>query len=110
MEEREGLNGSGVTVKGDEVPQSYRVEPRVENPDPCGGSTALPIMVAPATGVKKKRGRPKKYAGDGAIVALSPMPISASIPLTGDYSAWKKSSGRSKKKLKLDFGNPGMVW
>ncbi|KAI3458259.1 hypothetical protein Pfo_014922 [Paulownia fortunei] len=117
MEEKEGLNGSGVTVKGDEAPQSYRVEPRVENSGQYGGSTAPPTPAAPAsvaaptTDVKKKRGRPRKYAADGSIVALSPMPISASIPLTGDYSAWKHSAGRPvdsfKKKQKLEFGSPG---
>ncbi|KAI3471066.1 hypothetical protein Pfo_027729 [Paulownia fortunei] len=117
MEEKEGLNGSGVTVKGDEDSQSYRVEPRVENPDQYGGSTAPPTaaapvsVAAPSTDLKKKRGRPRKYAADGSVVALSPMPISASIPLTGDYSAWKHSTGRpvdsSKKKHKLDFESPG---
>ncbi|KAL0304174.1 UNVERIFIED_CONTAM: AT-hook motif nuclear-localized protein 4 [Sesamum radiatum] len=119
MEEKEGLNGSGVTVKGDEAPQSYRVEPRVENSGQFGGSTAPPTQAAPvsvappSSEVKKKRGRPRKYGADGSIVALSPMPISASIPFTGDYSAWKQSSGRPvdsfKKKHKLEFGSPGIV-
>ncbi|KAL2248594.1 UNVERIFIED_CONTAM: AT-hook motif nuclear-localized protein 6 [Sesamum indicum] len=120
MEEKEGLNGSGVTVKGDEAPQSFRVEPRVVNPDLSQAGSAVPpspavpvsaAAPAAATEVKKKRGRPRKYAADGSIVALSPMPISASIPLAGDYSAWKHSSGRSfdssKKKHKLDFESPG---
>ncbi|PIN18192.1 hypothetical protein CDL12_09141 [Handroanthus impetiginosus] len=117
MEEKEGLNGAGVTVKGDEAPESYRVEPRVENSGQHSGSTAPPTPAVPVSGVatttemKKKRGRPRKYAADGSIVALSPMPISASIPLTGDYSGWKQSSARPvdsfKKKHKLDFGNPG---
>lgn len=66
----------------------------------------------------KKRGRPRKYGPDGAVIhrpqaaAISPMPISASIPLTGDFPAWKPSRGRSvgsiKKKHKvLDFNSPG---
>ncbi|KAL0299430.1 UNVERIFIED_CONTAM: AT-hook motif nuclear-localized protein 1 [Sesamum radiatum] len=117
MEEKEGLNGSGITVKGDEAPQSYRVEPRVENSSQFGGSTAPPTQAAPvsvappSSELKKKRGRPRKYGADGSIVALSPMPISASIPFTGDYSAWKQSSGRPvdsfKKKHKLEFGSAG---
>ncbi|KAK6145598.1 hypothetical protein DH2020_022418 [Rehmannia glutinosa] len=84
MEEKEGLN---------EAPHSFRVEQRVENPDPFGGSAAPPPATAPATApppseVKKKRGRPRKYAGDSSVVALSPMPISASIPLTGEPMAY----------------------
>ncbi|KAL3647432.1 hypothetical protein CASFOL_008400 [Castilleja foliolosa] len=122
MEDKEGLNGSGVTVKGDEAPQSYRLEPRIENPGAqFVGSAAPPAPAAiaapnaggpPSSEGKKKRGRPRKYAGDGSAVALSPMPISASIPFAGDYpSAWKPSVARpvdsSKKKHKLEFENPG---
>ncbi|XP_073020202.1 AT-hook motif nuclear-localized protein 1-like [Primulina eburnea] len=118
MEEKEGLNGFGVTLKGDEAPQSYMIKPRVENTSQYGcGSTAQPLseaapenVAAPPTGMKK-RGRPRKYAPDGSIVALSPMPISASIPLSGDFSAWKQSGVRKvnsfKKKNKLELGNPG---
>ncbi|KAG8390269.1 hypothetical protein BUALT_Bualt01G0066100 [Buddleja alternifolia] len=110
MDEKEGLNGSGV-------------EPRVENPDPLlkfsGSTAAAPAVAAPASVVaappttegRKKRGRPRKYAGGGSVVALSPMPISASIPLTGDYSAWKQGSGKPvdsfKKKHKLDSQSLG---
>lgn len=119
MEEKEGINGSGVTVRGDEVPQSYRVESRVENSGNFGGSPAAPVpepaptptSTASTADGKKKRGRPRKYAADGSIVALSPMPISASIPLTGDFPTWKKSGSRPvdsiKKKNKLDFANAG---
>ncbi|KAL1558889.1 AT-hook motif nuclear-localized protein 1-like [Salvia divinorum] len=112
MEEKEGINGLGVTVRGDEAHQSYRVEPRVENSSNFVGSATPPPTAAASTGDgKKKRGRPRKYAADGSIVALSPMPISASIPLTGDYPAWKQSGGQPadsfKKKQKLDFANAG---
>ncbi|PIM99701.1 hypothetical protein CDL12_27801 [Handroanthus impetiginosus] len=114
MEEKEGLNGSGVTVKGDEAPQSYRVEPRIENPGSTAPPTAEPpaSAAAPETEVKKKRGRPRKYGPDGSATALSPMPISASIPLTGgEYSAWKQNVDKpvnsSKKKHKLDFESSG---
>ncbi|XP_075501197.1 AT-hook motif nuclear-localized protein 1-like [Primulina tabacum] len=120
MEEKEGLMGSGVAVRGDEAPKSFRVEPMVESSSQFGGSTA-PLaseappasVAAPAAGevMKKKRGRPRKYAPDGSIVALSPMPISASIPLTGDYSAWNQSLGGRvdsfKKKKKSKFESPG---
>ncbi|XP_051142844.1 AT-hook motif nuclear-localized protein 6 [Andrographis paniculata] len=119
MEEKEGINGAGITVKGEEAPPSFRVEPRVENSSQFGGSTAPPVTPAAQTSgdvrtseMKKKRGRPRKYATDGAIVALSPMPISASIPFTGDYS-WKQGAARSadssKKKHKLDFGSAGQM-
>lgn len=76
---------------------------------------APPVAMAASpvsTGSKKKRGRPRKYAPDGSVLALSPMPISASIPLTGDFSAWKQPGrGRPvdsfKKKHKLEFDSPG---
>ncbi|XP_047970519.1 AT-hook motif nuclear-localized protein 1-like [Salvia hispanica] len=114
MEEKEGMNGSGVTLRAGEAPQIGSVEPpRIENSGNILGS-ATPITPAPAAATvdgKKKRGRPRKYAADGSIVALSPMPISASIPLTGDYPGWKQSGGRPvdsfKKKHKLDFANAG---
>lgn len=72
---------------------------------------AMPVAngVAPGTEMKKKRGRPRKYGPDGK--PLSPMPISASIPLSGD--TWKPSKGvsvdlfKKKKKQKLEFGSPG---
>ncbi|KAL3834581.1 hypothetical protein ACJIZ3_009317 [Penstemon smallii] len=117
MEEKEGLNFAGVTIITDEAPQNYRVENSVQ----FGGSNAPPTpaavvnaAAAPSTGLKKKRGRPRKYSGEGgpaAAVALSPMPISASIPLSGDYSAWKQSTSRPvdsfKKKQKLENENSG---
>nr|XP_043616889.1 AT-hook motif nuclear-localized protein 6-like isoform X2 [Erigeron canadensis] len=62
----------------------------------------------------KKRGRPRKYGTDGKPTAtLSPMPISASIPITRDYSSWKHSQGNNKllseikRKQKLEFSSPG---
>ncbi|KAL6530213.1 hypothetical protein OROHE_014566 [Orobanche hederae] len=123
MEDKQGLNGTAVTVKSNEAPQSYRVEPRVENSNSgsqFGGPTNLPPPAStgpppqPSAESKKRRGRPRKYAGDGSIVALSPMPISASIPFTGDYSsAWKQSvSGPAdsfKKKHKLEYESPGRM-
>lgn len=137
MEGKEDTHSSGVT-KGEEVPASCpgaanlfsgSATPPVPVPPvsaPAAGAenasgsatataTAL-VSVTPAgsTEGKKKRGRPRKYGPDGKPrMALSPMPISASIPLTGgDYSGWKNGSGGRpvdsfKKKHKLEFGSPG---
>uniref|UniRef100_A0A5B6ZXC8 AT-hook motif nuclear-localized protein n=1 Tax=Davidia involucrata TaxID=16924 RepID=A0A5B6ZXC8_DAVIN len=121
MDEKEGMNGSGVTAKGEEAPESYRVLARGENPSQLSESTmprpaaaaATPVSLAvPGTGVKKKRGRPRKYGPDGKVtMPLSPMPISASIPLTGEFSAWKHGRGRPidsfKKKRKVEFESSG---
>jgi len=133
MEAEAGINSYGVTTKGEEAPESFRVVPRSETTTQLTGSTmavvaATPVSVAAppssvaappvamaaspvSTGSKKKRGRPRKYAPDGSVLALSPMPISASIPLTGDFSAWKQPGrGRPvdsfKKKHKLEFDSP----
>ncbi|XP_060203444.1 AT-hook motif nuclear-localized protein 6 isoform X2 [Lycium barbarum] len=116
MEEKEGVNSFGVTVKGDEASESYRVAPRIEsnnNEFIISGSfvAATPVSVTEET--KKRRGRPRKYGPDGkvAAVALSPMPISASIPLTADFSPWKNSTSRPvdsiKKKNKFEVETPG---
>lgn len=59
--------------------------------------SAAGVSAGPGTGSdgKKKRGRPRKYTPDGKLaMALSPMPISSSIPLTGEYSAWKRGRGK----------------
>ncbi|XP_041007444.1 AT-hook motif nuclear-localized protein 6-like isoform X2 [Juglans microcarpa x Juglans regia] len=117
MEEKES-SGSGVGVKVDEVPESYRIGPGTENPTQLGGPTmavtaASPVSVAtPGTRMKKKRGRPRKYGPDGAVSqALSPMPISSSIPLTGEFSAWKRGRGRPiesvKKSHKHEYQSSG---
>uniref|UniRef100_M1D280 AT-hook motif nuclear-localized protein n=1 Tax=Solanum tuberosum TaxID=4113 RepID=M1D280_SOLTU len=113
MEEKEGVNSSGVTVKGDEAPESYRVVPRSEsNNIEFSGSIVATTPVNVTEETKKKRGRPRKYGPDGKpAVALSPMPISASIPLAGDFSAWKNSGSRPvdsfKKKNKFEVETPG---
>ncbi|GAB4858726.1 hypothetical protein Ancab_010200 [Ancistrocladus abbreviatus] len=97
MEGKEEIN-FGVTVKGDEAPESYRVASRDENLSHLSGgptmaATPLVSMAVPAMKVKKKRGRPRKYGPDGTVsTALSPMPISASIPFTGDFSGWKHAA------------------
>ncbi|GAB4825995.1 AT-hook motif nuclear-localized protein 1 [Ancistrocladus abbreviatus] len=117
MDGKEEIN-SGVTVKGDETTESYRVASRAENPSHSSGGPTMaampPVsMAVPAMEVRKKRGRPRKYGPDGAVAAaLSPMPISASIPLTGDFSGWKHAARvrpfqTIKKAHKLEFENLG---
>ncbi|WCJ36526.1 AT-hook motif nuclear-localized protein 6 [Euphorbia peplus] len=154
MEAKGELN-SGVTVKGHEAPETYRLAPRTENsfpnpnpnhdpnPNPISNlnpypnsntnpnpnpnpnpnvnsnNTKLgePTVTASPAGLgadgKKKRGRPRKYAPDGSLnTALSPMPISASIPLAGaEFSTWKRGKARSseavKKQHKYDYESRG---
>ncbi|GKV33711.1 hypothetical protein SLEP1_g42178 [Rubroshorea leprosula] len=138
MELKEGLNPA-VALKGDEAPAGYHVAPRIENSTQFGGPTmqaaaalsatgapppatvasvaAPPVsagMSGPGTGseAKKRRGRPRKYGPDGTVaMALSPMPISSSIPLTGEYSAWKRGRGKPvdtiKKSYKYEFESSG---
>lgn len=111
------LASRSVTGKSDGAPESFQVASRSENHSQLSGSTAAtPGSVAgaaPSAEGKKKRGRPRKYGQDGSVaMALSPMPISASIPLTGDYPAWKQSTNRptessKKKKHKFELENSG---
>lgn len=135
MEEREGMNSFGVAEKVGEALESYRVEPivepivepRNETPNQIGGSESAALVPVQAVAVmpatpgsmavagsdgKKKRGRPRKFGLYGSnATTLSPTPISASIPLTGDYSAFNRSTIRPmeplKKKHKLEFENQG---
>ncbi|KAL8535524.1 hypothetical protein ACS0TY_011232 [Phlomoides rotata] len=68
------LSSSGVRVVGSDAPSNYHVAPRPVPENPA----APPVSVA---GVKKKRGRPRKYGPDGSVsMALSPKPISSSAP------------------------------
>ncbi|RDX98662.1 AT-hook motif nuclear-localized protein 6 [Mucuna pruriens] len=105
MEERE-IFSSGHAVKVVEAPQSFHVAldsvqfsgPTVEPPAPV----STPAVTPGSMEGKKKRGRPRKYGPDGKV-ALSPMPISSSIPLTGDFSAWKKGRGKPLESIKKSF-------
>lgn len=118
MEDKEGpLPTTRVTVKRDEAPEGNYVAPRTENHTPYAGPT-MQATAAPTTAnaaapppagseTKKKRGRPRKYAADGSLATtLSPMPISSSIPLSLEYSPWKRGTVRSvetvKKSQKFD--------
>ncbi|GJY21239.1 AT-hook motif nuclear-localized protein 6-like protein [Tanacetum coccineum] len=71
------------------------------------------VSTAPPPGFKKKRGRPRKSDLErNPRVTLSPMPISASIPISGDYTGWKEGSGKlisSVRKQKLEFSTPDAV-
>ncbi|GMJ06577.1 hypothetical protein HRI_004326900 [Hibiscus trionum] len=90
----------GVRVKGYEAPDGYHVAPRAENPTPNAGPIAPPASAA-ASETKKKRGRPRKYAPDGSLaVTLSPMPISSSVPLAGEFPPWKQGRGRRVDSVK----------
>ncbi|XWS37717.1 hypothetical protein CRYUN_Cryun19dG0069000 [Craigia yunnanensis] len=115
MEDKEGPT-PGVTGKRDEAAEGYHVAPRTANRTPYAGptmqATAAPTasVAAPPAGseMKKKRGRPRKYTPDGSLaMALSLVPISSSIPVTGKFSPWKRGRGRSvdtvKKSHKYEF-------
>ncbi|KAE8697534.1 AT-hook motif nuclear-localized protein 1 [Hibiscus syriacus] len=91
----------GVTVIGAEAPSAYQMAPRTKNANQIGGGGSAPVDVSPVsvglTGSieKKKRGRPRKYGPDGTMArALSPMPISSSVPPSaGEFS----NSGGGKR-------------
>ncbi|CAL1405146.1 unnamed protein product [Linum trigynum] len=132
------ISTSGVTVRGDDAPESYRLAPRAEIPNPNPNSAPInsnpvpnnsthfgspPPLVSSSPGsggtlAKKKRGRPRKYGPDGSLnPTLSPMPISASIPLTGGLSSsssWKRGRGRGigsvkkqQQQHRTEYESPG---
>lgn len=119
MEDKEGVNSSEVMVKSNEISENYRMNPSNENVNGFNGAMAAVVpanpmsVAAPSTEGNKKRGRPKKYRPDGSLnTALSPMPISVSIPLSGDFSGWKNNGSRpvesfKKKQQKIELGIPG---
>ncbi|XP_021725306.1 AT-hook motif nuclear-localized protein 6-like [Chenopodium quinoa] len=117
---KEEISSSGVAVKGDEGSQGFCLAARGENPlsqpgAPNMAAASSPVNLAgvpPSSDSRKKRGRPRKYGSDGAAAAaLSPMPISASIPLSGDFSGWKQPRARPlqsiKKAQKVEFESLG---
>ncbi|KAF5743586.1 AT-hook motif nuclear-localized protein 6-like [Tripterygium wilfordii] len=118
MEAKEGMNFE-VALRGEEAPDSYRIVSRAtENPSqlPCPTVAFLvgvAATLAPGTEVvKKKRGRPRKNSADGTVtMALSPMPISSSIPLTGDLSSFPRGRGchidSIKKSHKFEYKTSG---
>ncbi|KAG6579450.1 AT-hook motif nuclear-localized protein 1, partial [Cucurbita argyrosperma subsp. sororia] len=130
MEGRDGGASSGVTVVGSDAPSKYQIAPRTsDSPPQSGGSTLppatqqtstpsasaqVPAQPTAPTGPssvpgKKKRGRPRKYGPDGSVnMALSPKPISSSVPPPViDFSAEKRgkvrpASGVNKTKFEVD--------
>ncbi|PKI49499.1 hypothetical protein CRG98_030116 [Punica granatum] len=102
MEGREGAVSSsgGVTVVGSDAPSDYHVAPRPENPTQAPGSTAGPPPSSLDSSVKKKRGRPRKYAPDGSVATpLSPKPISTAAPPVIDFSAPKRGKVKPSGSL-----------
>lgn len=119
MEEKEGGVDFGFAVKVSQAPESFgMMDSRPENSS-TDGDTPPPqppasVPTAGATDGKKRRGRPRKYGPDGTVApTLSPMPISSSIPLTGEFPGWKRGRGRSvesiKKSRKFEYEIPGKV-
>ncbi|GMI95794.1 hypothetical protein HRI_003248700 [Hibiscus trionum] len=111
---------SGVTVIGAEAPSAYHMAPWTENAGQItGGLLAVdvpPVSVGLASSTeKKKRGKPRKYGPDGTIArALSPMPISSSVPPgTGEFSGGgKQGRGRGivyqiRHHKGMEMGNLG---
>ncbi|KAG1359250.1 AT-hook motif nuclear-localized protein 1 [Cocos nucifera] len=128
MEGREGGTPAGVAVTaavetaGSFPPSAAPTTARAEESSQ-GGATAAAVPAAAAAvvpgpppaavpvgpasvslampGMKKKRGRPRKYGPDGSLLLpLNPMPISASVP-AGEYptvaavgAAMKRGRGR----------------
>lgn len=110
------MSSTGVTVVGSDAPSDYHVAPRTtENPPQVSGSTptlgpqvgvtpppaaartVAAGVVVDTTTVKKKRGRPRKYGPDGSVtsMALSPKPISSSVPPPViDFSSEKRGKVR----------------
>ncbi|KAI4370034.1 hypothetical protein MLD38_018421 [Melastoma candidum] len=114
MEEKSGvITSGGVTVVGSNAPSEYRVAPRPENSaateaapaavdtSPTHVDAGSPAGLPGGFPAKKKRGRPRKYGPDGSVtMALSPRPISSSVPVPPviDFSAPKRG------KVKLTTG------
>ncbi|GFP81828.1 putative DNA-binding protein escarola [Phtheirospermum japonicum] len=109
----EGTNNNnlGITVVGSDAPSGYHVAPRPTNENPPQVAVSLSpaaVTVTPAplslthpppeAAVKKKRGRPRKYAPDGTVAkALSPKPISSSAPPPViDFSAAAAKRGKTR--------------
>ncbi|KAI4354898.1 hypothetical protein L6164_003722 [Bauhinia variegata] len=116
MEAREGIS-SGVTVIGAEAPSAYHVAPRSEAPAqshvpeaaaavPSVGASPVSVGMEGGTAVKKKRGRPRKYGPDGSVtMALSPLPISSSVPPSNDFSSGKRGKAKGMEyKLQKRLG------
>ena len=118
MEEKEGVD-FGFAVEVSQAPESLgMMDSRPENTSTDSESPPpQPLASVPtvaATDGKKKRGRPRKYGPNGTVApTLSPMPISSSIPLSGEFPVWKRGRGRSVESIKkprrgYEFEIPGI--
>ncbi|KAF8101650.1 hypothetical protein N665_0202s0013 [Sinapis alba] len=128
-------NGGGITVVKSDAPSDFLIAPTSEssNPYPISVPPPLPqshhtnqlaVVVAPpqistattttvmegiSGGPKKKtRGRPRKYGPDGAVVALSPKPISSApasshLPASSHVIDFSASEKRGKMKPTNSF-------
>ncbi|XP_009800836.1 AT-hook motif nuclear-localized protein 1-like [Nicotiana sylvestris] len=128
----------GVTVVGSDAPSDYHVAARTtdNNPNPqqqqiistttqaAVTTTAAAAAAHVNVNVKKKRGRPRKYAPDGSVNVtssnnvLSPKPISSSAPSPViDFSSEKRGKVRPvglvstikphHHQPKVDLATPG---
>ncbi|XP_072976403.1 AT-hook motif nuclear-localized protein 1-like [Typha angustifolia] len=76
------------------------------------GPTAVAVATSGSSGMKKKRGRPRKYGPDGSLLRpLNPVPISSSVPsseytpATAVGAAMKRGRGRPGGYVsKLQYG------
>ncbi|KAH0643164.1 hypothetical protein KY290_034769 [Solanum tuberosum] len=124
----EGSN-SGVTVVGSDAPSDYHVAARTTENPTTQTVTSQVVVVSPtpatavsagagltALSVKKKRGRPRKYAPDGSVNVLSPKPISSSAPSPViDFSSSEKRGkirpvglvSKIHQQPKVDLETPG---
>lgn len=126
----EGSN-SGVTVVGSDAPSDYHVAARTTENPTTQTVTSQIVVVSPtpaiavsvgagagltALSVKKKRGRPRKYAPDGSVNVLSPKPISSSVPSPViDFSSSEKRGkirpvglvSKVHQQPKVDLETPG---
>ncbi|KAJ6809117.1 putative AT-hook motif nuclear-localized protein 1 [Iris pallida] len=121
MEGREGMTAEtrveNTTSHSVAVAQPVAGVPAASPPGPPA-AVSFPV-VSPAAGsagpmgtegpVKKKRGRPRKYAPDGSVVMpLNPTPISSSMP-AGEYPAASAAAAVAAAALKRSRGRPGPV-
>ncbi|KAH0456854.1 hypothetical protein IEQ34_014761 [Dendrobium chrysotoxum] len=87
--------GTASAVAPPPPPQQQPVSAAISSAGATFGSG--PVVAMP---LKKKRGRPRKYAPDGSVLPLNPKPISSSMP-PGEYSAPAAIS------MKRGRGRPG---
>ncbi|XP_010277390.1 PREDICTED: AT-hook motif nuclear-localized protein 1-like isoform X2 [Nelumbo nucifera] len=117
MEAREGMS-TGIAVMGADAPPNFHVAARTDNPPQVSTSAAVAAtqvnVAMAATGMKKKRGRPRKYGPGGTVsLALSPIPISSSAPpVVSNFSAGKRGRGRpvgliNREQPKFEVENLG---